>query len=122
MTTRTLVACCALLALLPGCDSIGLVYGGGLAVTTPPVNTVLFGCDEEYGMPDSRRHNCELHYHLTGRDAPWEARAKYYAATEYQPGELQCTRTRGEVVDCSVVTGPPKRPPYIVAPNNLRSE
>lgn len=126
MTTKSLLAGCGLLALLTGCTaehSIGAVYGGGLAVTTPPLNTILFGsCEEEFGMPTSRRANCELHYHLLGEDAPWEAREKYFAATAYQPGELQCTRTRGEIVDCAVVSGPPHQPPYVVAPNNLGSE
>lgn len=127
MTTKSLLACCGLLALLTGCGGGAVMHGpapyaAGLAVATPPLNTILFGCGEEFGMPDSRRADCELHYHLTGRLAPWEERERYYAATAYQPGELQCTRTRGEVVDCAVVSGPPHRPPYIVAPNNLRSE
>ncbi len=127
MTTKSLLACCGMLALLTGCGGGAVmhgpaIYGAGLAVATPPLNTIIFGCDEEYGMPDSRRHNCELHYHLTGRLAPWEERERYYAATTYLPGELQCTRTRGKIVDCSVVDGPPKRPPYIAAPNNLGSE
>lgn len=128
MTTKSLLACCGMLALLTGCGGGALMHGpapyaAGLAVATPPLNTILFGsCEEEFGMPASRRADCELHYHLTGRLAPWEEREKYYAATTYQPGELQCTRTRGELVDCSVVSGPPHQPPYVVAPNNLGSE
>lgn len=125
MTMRSWLACCGMLALLTGCGhswSNPAPYAAGLALATPPLNTIIFGCDEEFGMPDSRRANCELHYHLTGRLAPWEEREKYYAATAYRPGELQCTRTRGALVECAVVTGPPKQPPYIVAPNNLGSE
>lgn len=125
MTAKSLFAGCCLLLLLTGCSkgggpSFGAAYGGGLALTTPPVNTILFGpCNEEFGMPDSRKADCELHYHLLGQDAPWEARAKYLDATAYQPGELSCTRTRGKIVDCVVVSGPPHSPPYIAAPNNL---
>lgn len=126
MTTRSLLACCGMLALLSGCGHAGenpAPYAVGLAIATPPLNTIIFGpCREEFGMPDSRRADCELYYRVRGEDAPWVAREKYYAATAYRPGELQCTRTRGEIVDCAVVTGPPHRPPYIVAPNNLGSE
>jgi len=120
MPIKTLFACGGLLLLLPGCVA---AYGTGAALTMPPINTVLLGpCREEFGMPDSRKADCELHYKLLGEEAPWVERQKYFAATAYQPGELQCTRTRGEVVDCSVVSGPPHQPPYIVAPNTLRSE
>lgn len=125
MTTRPLLACCGLLALLCGCGhTIGTppFDAAGLALTMPPLNTVIFGCDDEFSMPDSRRKDCELHYHLTGRDAPWEAREKYLAATAYKPSELQCTRTIGQNVDCTVVSGPPHSPPWIAAPNNLGAE
>lgn len=125
--TRSLLACTAILTLLSGCGGGAVMHGPtpfaiGLAVATPPLNTIIFGCDDEFGMPDSRRKDCELHYHLTGRDAPWEVQQKYLAATEYQPGELQCTRTRGKIVDCVVVSGAPRRPSWIAAPNNLGSE
>ena len=128
MTTRSLLACCAgLLFALAGCgntiQSQGFVYGTSAALTMPPLNTILFGpCPEEFGMPESRRANCELHYKLWGGEAPWVVRKNYYAATAYQPGELECTRTRGDVAECSVVSGPPHQPPYIAAPNNLKSE
>jgi hypothetical protein len=129
MTTKSLLAGCGLLLSLTACghtiQSQGFDYGVGAALTMPPFNTVLFGpCEEEFGMPDSRRANCEWHYKLFGfgKEAPWVERQKYYAATAYQPGELSCTRTRGELVDCSVVSGEPHRPPYVAAPNNLRSE
>lgn len=134
---KSLWACCALLALLTACDlphgtdfgkhgPAGL-YIGALALTTPPVNTVVFGpCREEFGMPDSRRANCELHHLLlspvTGHLAPWEERRAMMAATAYQPGELACWRTLGKIAECAVVTGPPKIAPYIVAPNTLGSE
>lgn len=125
MTMRSLLACGGLLALLTGCGkSIGTMptYAAALTLAMPPVNTVIFGCDEEFAMPEAVRKDCELHYHLTGRDAPWEVREKYLAATAYQPGELQCTRTLGQNVDCAVVSGPPHSPPWVAAPNNLGSE
>jgi hypothetical protein len=139
--TKSLAACCALLAvLLTGCnwtlnatEQLGRygpaqLYVGALALSTPPVNTIVFGpCREEFGMPDSRRANCELHYRLvspvTGQpEAPWEQRAKAYAATAYQPGELTCWRTLGQISECAVVNGPPRVAPYIAAPNTLGSE
>ncbi len=127
MTIKSLVACGALMTVLSACSGKAPMHGlapyaVGLALATPPLNTIIFGCDEEFGMPDSRRKDCELHYHLTGRDAPWEVRAKYLAATSYQPGELSCTRTRGQNVDCSVVSGPPHSPPWVATPNNLGGE
>jgi hypothetical protein len=123
MPMKTLLAGCGLLFLLSGCNNPIAVGAAVLVPTTPPVNTVLTGpCKEEFGMPDSRRANCELYYWIRGEDAPWVARQKYYAATAYQPGELECTRTRGEIAECSVVSGPPHQPPYIVAPNTLKSE
>ena len=127
MTIKSLFACCGVLALLTGCGghtwSNPAPYAAGLALATPPVNTIVFGpCQEEFGMPDSRRADCNLYYWIRGEDPPWVAREKYYAATAYRPGELQCTRTRGEIVECSVVSGAPKNPPYIVAPNNMGSE
>jgi hypothetical protein len=132
-------ACCALLALLTGCLPSGsdfhtehtsgatVFYVAGLALTTPPVNTIVFGpCREEFGMPDSRRANCELRALIaspvTGHRTPWEERAKFYAATDYQPGELTCWRTLGKIAECAVVTGPPRRAPYLVQPNTLGSE
>src|SRR6185437_7683037 len=118
MPTKILPACCGLLFLLTGCQSPVGVGAAFLGPTTPPLNTILFGpCEEEFGMDPSRRANCEIHYKLWGGEAPWVTREKYFAATAYQPGELQCTRTRGDVVECAVVSGPPKQPPYIVAPN-----
>jgi hypothetical protein len=128
MTIRSLLACCGgLLLALAGCgptiQSQGVAYGVPAALTMPPLNTILFGpCEEEFGMPESRKADCELHYKLWGGEAPWIARQKYFAATAYQPGELTCTRTLGKVAECSVVTGPPHQPPYVVAPNNLQSE
>lgn len=125
MTARSLLlACCCLLPLLAGCGpsatSFTTVYVGGGALAMPPLNTILFGpCHEEFGMDDARKANCELYYRVRGEEAPWVARQKYLDATAYQPGELSCTRTRGKIVECSVVSGPPHSPPYIVAPNNL---
>ena len=129
MTIKFLLACGGALVLLAGCGAGTAVmhgptpYAAALGLATPPLNTIVTGpCQEEFGMPDSRRANCNLYYWIRGEDSPWEAREKYYAATTYLPGELQCTRTRGKIVDCTVVDGPPKKPPYIVAPNNLGSE
>lgn len=125
MTIKSVLACCGLLTLLAGCgNSVGGLptYGAALTLAMPPVNTVIFGCDEEFAMPEAVRKDCELHYHLTGRDAPWEVREKYLATTAYQPGELECTRTIGQNVDCSVVSGPPHSPAWIATPNNLGSE
>ena len=132
MTAKSLFGYCGLLLMLTGCGpnggspgflrSYGTIYGG-LALTTPPLNTILFGpCEEEFGMDPSRKANCELHHKLMGGEAPWVTRQKYFAATAYQPGELQCTQTRGQVAECAVVSGPPHQPPYIAAPNNLKSE
>ncbi|HTY68640.1 MAG TPA: hypothetical protein VMH36_18450 [Alphaproteobacteria bacterium] len=123
MPTKPLLACCGLLFLLSGCNNPVAVGAGFLAPTTPPLNTIVFGpCEEEFAMDPSRKANCELHYRLWGGEAPWVTRQKYFAATAYQPGELQCTQTRGQVAECAVVSGPPHQPPYIAAPNNLKSE
>ncbi len=128
MLTRNMIACCGLLLALGACEGHslyqpGVDYGVSAALTMPPINTILFGpCNEEFGMPASRKADCELHYKLWGGEAPWVTRQKYFAATAYQPGELQCTQTRGQVAECAVVSGPPHQPPYIAAPNNLKSE
>lgn len=120
MAAKSLLAYCGMLLALSGCTA---AYGTSAGLTMPPINTVLFGpCEEEFGMDPARKANCELHYRLWGGEAPWVTRQKYYAATAYQPGELQCTRTRGEVVECAVVSGPPHQPPDIAAPNNLPSQ
>lgn len=133
MNTKVLLACCGLAPFLAACDfnatdTFGKhgpagFYVGALALSTPPVNTVLFGpCTEEFGMPDSRRANCNTYYWLHMAQSPWDERKAAYDAAAYQPGELQCSRTRGEIVDCMVITGPPHLPPRIAAPNNLGSE
>ncbi len=129
-------ACCALLLLVAACseppdhitanlgrNGTAALYWAAFHLSTPPLNTIVFGpCDEEFGMPDTRKANCELHYRLYGQVSPWEQRRAVMAATAYQPGELACWRTRGEIAECAVVSGPPHLAPRIVAPNNLGSE
>jgi len=133
-TIQTL--CCGLLLLLAACsedidhvsanlgrNGTAALYWTAFHLSTPPANTIIFGpCREEFGMPDTRQANCDLHYRLWGQVSPWEERRAMMAATAYQPGELTCWRTLGKLAECGVVSGPPHVAPRIVAPNNLGSE
>jgi hypothetical protein len=138
MTIKHLLAACGAVASLTACSS-GFVpdphfeyqlssmgptpYVAALALATPPANQIVFGpCNEEFGMPDSRSANCKLYYRIRRQTSPWEQRKAEFAAAAYKPGELTCWRTLGEISECAVVSGPPKRPPAIVSPNNLHSE
>jgi hypothetical protein len=124
-----------LLAALAGCSTGGeplplyvehqLGYAPWLAVVaaTPPVNQMLFGpCKEEFGMPDSKRDQCNFYYRVVERKpAPWNQREADAQAAIYAPGELRCWRTLGSVAECEVV-GPLRKPSQLVAPTNLNAE
>jgi hypothetical protein len=95
---------------------------GFMGATTPPLNTILLGpCNEEFGMPDPRRANCELYYRARGTTAPWQQRQAALQAATYAPGELRCWRTLGGIAECET-PGPLRTPPALVSPNNLKSE
>ena len=137
---RSLLGWCAMCALLGACSTppgnpihnfehnvtkqTPVFYVAALALMTPPLNTMVFGpCEDEFGMPDGRRTNCNIYYYFVRHEAPpWEQRKFDYATAAYKPGELQCWRTRGNVAECSVVSGPPHMAPSIVAPNNMGAQ
>ncbi len=87
----------------------------GLILSTPPVNTMLFGpCREEFMMPDGRRSQCDTYAKLYGETLAVERNKANGQAMAYQPGELQCWRTLGFKTECVVAAGAP-RPTYINA-------
>jgi hypothetical protein len=93
-----------------------------LTAAVPPYNTLAFGtCEEEFGMPDYRRANCELYYRLRGTTAPWQQRQAAAQQATYAAGELRCGRTLGGVSECEPV-GAVRKPPSLALPNNLGAD
>lgn len=87
-----------------------------MALATPPLNNIIFGpCENEFGMPDSRRANCELYYKARRQTSPWQQTAARAQAMSYGPGELQCWRTIGSA-ECTALAGP-ARAVNMIAPN-----
>lgn len=84
-------------------------YAAGLILSTPPVNTWLFGpCKEEFMIPDGRREQCELHAKLRDQTSVVERKRAAAQAAAYQPGELVCQRTLGFKTECVIVSGAPR--------------
>ena len=125
------IAACAVV-LVAGCSSTNEVYtysgrvtlgNAALLASVPPLNNILFGpCKDEFGMPDSRRGNCELYYRVRGEHAPWVERTQAADAAAYQPSELRCWRTLGKVAECEPVSGQVRTPPRLAAPNNMGAD
>jgi hypothetical protein len=131
MSRLTFLAIAAFCAFLTGCSKpsislypddhltdkeIGKGVWATLALSTPPLNNIIFGpCSDEFDMPVSRRANCDLYYKVRGRPSPWaetEAAAKVYG---YAPTELYCRRTIG-TAECVPLSGQ-ARAPVLLAPN-----
>jgi hypothetical protein len=89
----------------------------GIAISTPPANNIIFGpCNDEFGMPDSRRENCNVYYFIRGRESPWAQKAAAAQANAYPPQNLYCQRTVGGLAECMVIRGA-AHAPLMMAPN-----
>jgi len=90
-----------------------------LVLSTPPVNTILFGpCREEFMMPEGRAAQCELYHKIRSETSAAERNKAIGQAMAYQPGELVCQRTLGFKTECVVISGAP-RPIYLNAPPSM---
>ena len=90
---------------------------GTLALSTPPLNQMVFGpCTDEFGMPESRRANCDIYYWVRNRNSPWVEAAAAERANSYPQEALQCQRTLGGVVECAPLSGR-AHAPRLLAPN-----